>query len=774
MAPHKPRPEARQIVGTSPDRLDAREKVMGRTRYTTDLTLSAMVHAKIWRSPLPHARVDAIDASAALAAAGVLAVLTAADLTNCDPYYGTAYKDQPILAGERIRYAGEPVAVVIAETERQAAAALRLLDVSLSEYPAVLDAAAALADDAPVLHDHIRPAGHFRDLSHVRHVANTNICHHQTFSRGDIQAGFAEADDIFEDTYSVPPIYHYAMEPHAVLAKYEQDSVTVWTATQHPFPVRKELAEIFRLPLAAVQVIVPPVGGAYGSKCYTKMEPLAVACARRVQRAVRLALTVSEACHTVTRHGVTCRVKTGVRRDGTITARQFDIVLDTGAYADVGPRVATRASFVAPGPYRIPHVQTDCRVVYTNTVPAGAFRGYGIPQVTWAGESQIDRIAAHLGIDAVELRQHNILHAGEEFSIGDLPMDADLTEGLRQTAATIAWQTSPGARRGKGIACAFKDGGIPHSVSTAVVRVHADGSVTVFTGAIEHGQGANTVLAQVAAETLGIPLRQVALTSPDTSLTPYDQGTSASRTTTLVGRAVYEACLDARNQLLEMAAGLLDISPADLVVQDGVLIAGDRRLTFAETISQHFGLPGGEVIGKGEWQPSRASGSVGGSAVFWEIGMGGAEVEIDAETGAVNVLQYVSMADVGQAIHQQQCEAQDEGGAMQGLGSTLFEALISEDGQLLNPNLIDYRVPLFSDLPASFGTVLLQHANGPGPYGAKGVGESGMFCVAPAIGNAIARATGVRLHDLPLTPERVWRALRQARQQGTDDPEKKG
>ena len=687
--------EALHIVGSSPNRLDAREKVMGRTRYTTDLTLSAMVHAKVWRSPLPHARVDAIDASAALAASGVLAVLTAADLTNCDPYYGTAYKDQPILAGERIRYAGEPVAVVIAETERQADAALPLLDVSLCEYPAVLDAAAALADGAPLLHDHIRPAGHFRDLSHVRHVANTNICHHQTFSRGDIQAGFAEADEIFEDTYSVPPIYHYAMEPHAVLAKYEQDSVTVWTATQHPFPVRKELAEIFQLPLAAVQVIVPPVGGAYGSKCYTKIEPLAVACARRVQRAVRLALTVSEACHTVTRHGVTCRVKTGVRRDGIITARQFDIVLNTGAYADVGPRVATRASFVAPGPYRIPHVHTDCRVVYTNTVPAGAFRGYGIPQVTWAGESQIDRIAAQLGIDALELRQRNLLHAGEEFSPGDLPMDADLPEGLRQTAETVAWQTPSGPRRGKGIACAFKDGGIPHSVSTAVVRMHADGSATVFTGAIEHGQGSHTVLAQVAAETLGIPLEQVSLTSPDTSLTPYDQGTSASRTTTLVGRAVYEACRDARQQLLEMASGLLHIPAADVSIRDGILIAGDERLTFAEAISQHFGLPGGEVIGKGEWQPSRASGSVGGSAVFWEIGMGGAEVEVDEETGAVNVLQYVSMADVGQAIHQQQCEAQDEGGAMQGLGSTLFEALIFEDGQLLNPNLIDYRIPAF-------------------------------------------------------------------------------
>ncbi len=768
--------DALQIVGTSPSRLDAREKVMGRTTYTTDLTLSAMVHAKVWRSPLPHARVDAIDATAALVAPGVLAVLTAADLTACDPFYGTAYKDQPILAGEHIRYAGEPVAVVIAETERQAAAAVNLLEVSLTEYPAVLDTTAALADGAPILHEHIRPAGHFRDLSHVRHVANTNICHHQTLDRGDIEIGFDTADEIFEDTFSVPPIYHYAMEPHAVLAKYEPDSVTVWSATQHPFPVRKELAEIFNLPLAAVQVIVPPVGGAYGSKCYTKIEPLAVACSRQVQRSVRLALSVSEACHTVTRHGVTCRVKTGVRQDGTITARQFDIILDTGAYADVGPRVATRASFVAPGPYRIPHVHVDCRVVYTNTVPAGAFRGYGIPQVTWAAESQLDRIAAHLGIDAVVLRQKNLLHAGEEFSAGDLPMDADLPEGLRLTAETIDWRPSPlpqqsaGPRRGKGIACSFKDGGIPHSVSTAVVRVHADGSATVFTGSIEHGQGSDTVLAQIAAETLGISLTNVSLTSPDTALTPYDQGTSASRTTTLVGRAVHEACLDARHQLLHMAAGLLEVPPADVKIQSGVLSAGKQHLTFADAISQHFGLPGGEVIGKGEWQPSRSSGSVGGSAVFWEIGMGGAEVEVDTETGAVNVLQYVSMADVGQAIHQQQCEAQDEGGAMQGLGATLFEALISEDGQLLNPNLVDYRVPAFSDLPASFDTVLLQNANGPGPFGAKGIGESGMFCVAPAIGNAIAQATGVRLHDLPLTPERVWRALKNARQQPSEQP----
>ncbi|HEY7711734.1 MAG TPA: xanthine dehydrogenase family protein molybdopterin-binding subunit [Candidatus Entotheonella sp.] len=762
--------ESLRVVGTSPARLDARDKVTGRTRYTTDLAMRGMVHAKIWRSPLPHARVERIETQDALAAPGVLAVLTAEDVSDCDPYYGTAFKDQPLLAIDRVRYAGEPVAVVIAATERQAMAAVALLDVTLTELPAALDTDAALAPHAPLVHETIRPAGHFRDLSHIKHVPGTNICHHQTNSRGDIEQGWAEADAVFDDTFQLPPIYHYAMEPHAALAKYESQSITVWSATQHPFPVRKELAEIFGLPLAAVQVIVPPVGGAYGSKCYTKIEPLTVACARQVRRPVRLALSVSEACHTITRHGASCRVTTGVRHDGTITARQFDIVLNTGAYADVGPRVATRASFVAPGPYRVPHVRVDCRVVYTHTVPAGAYRGYGVPQVTWAAESQLDRIADRLGLDPVAFRQRNLLAAGEEFSAGDLPMDAELAEGLRRTAAAINWQsnakphsTQGAVRRGKGVACAFKDGGIPHSVSTAVVRVHADGSVTVFTGAIEHGQGSATILAQVAAETLGVDLEHVSVTEPDTALTPYDQGTSASRTTTLMGRAVYAASLDAREQLMAMAADLLGVPAASIRIQHGVLQAEPAELTFGEAISQHFGYPGGEVIGKGEWQPSRSEGSLGGAAVFWEIGMGGAEVEVDEETGAIKVLQYVSMADVGRAIHQLQCEAQDEGGAMQGLGSALFEALIAQDGQLLNPNLVDYRVPTFEDLPEVFGTVLLQNGNGPGPYGAKGVGEGGIFCVAPAIGNAIARATGVRLYELPLTPERVWRALRNAR-----------
>jgi CO/xanthine dehydrogenase Mo-binding subunit len=298
-------------------------------------------------------------------------------------------------------------------------------------------------------------------------------------------------------------------------------------------------------------------------------------------------------------------------------------------------------------------------------------------------------------------------------------------------------------------------------VSMAIVRVHADGSVTLFSGAVEHGQGSETVLAQIVAETLGVRLETVSVTMPDTALTPYDQGTSASRTTTLMGRAVHAASLDCRQQLTTMAAGLLGTEPAAVQLRDGTLWAGEQCLTVAEAIAQHFGYPGGEVIGTGVWRPVWTGGHLGGATVFWEVGMGGAEVEVDADTGEITVVRYISTADVGRAVHRQQCEAQDEGGAMQGLGSALFEQLVTAGGQILNPNLIDYRVPTFTDLPDTFGTVLIENADGPGPYGAKGVGESGMFCVAPAIGNAVARAIGIRIRELPLTPERVWRAFRE-------------
>src|SRR5436189_1331972 len=747
------------VVGRAVPRLDARDKVTGAARYVSDLALPGLAHARVWRSPVPHARIIETLTERAAAAPGVLAVCAAADLPVKRLYFGPAYRDQRVLAHEVIRYAGEPVVAVVADTERHAQAALALVDVRYEELPAATSAEQALAGNASLIHPEIERAGHFRDLSGLRPIPGTNVCQHYAYQRGDLAHALEDADLVVEGVYQYPALSHHALEPHCVVARVDGDGLTVWATTQHPFPVRRELADVFDLPLAAVQVVVPLIGGAFGGKCYTKTEPLAAALAARVRRPVRLALSMEENARTITRHAVSVVIKTAVTRDGTLLARECDVVLDTGAYADIGPRVATKAGYRAPGPYRIPTLRIDAKCVYTNNVPAGAYRGYGVPQVTWAGESQMDVIAERLGLDPLALRLKNLLKRGEEYVAGDTPLDGDMADGLGQAARAIGWGAPLTRNRGRGLACAMKDGGGTHAVSTAVVHINADGSVILLSGSVEVGQGARTALAQIAAEPPRGPFEAVVVPAPDTSLTPYDHGTSASRSTTVMGLAVAAAAKDAREQLLALAAKLLDAPPSALTIREGKIAHGNRTLTLAEVISGHFGLVGGEVTGVGTFVPGEWSGSLGGATVFWETGMGAAEVEVDRETGEVHVRKYVSAADVGQAINPRECAAQDEGAAMQGIGPALFEARVGERGQLLNPGLIDYRVPTFADLPEALDSLLIENADGPGPFGAKGVGESGTFCAAPAIGNAVARAVGVRLTELPMTPERVWHAL---------------
>ncbi len=747
------------VVGRAVPRLDARDKVTGAARYVSDFSLPGMAHARLWRSPVAHARLGKIDTARAAAAPGVLAVCAAADLPVKRLYYGPAYKDQPILAHEVIRYAGEPVVAVVADTPAHAEAALALVDVSYEELPTVATTDDALAAGAPLLHPTLDRAGHFRDLRGLTPVPGTNVCQHYRYERGDLGRAFAEADLVVEDVYRYPALSHHALEAHCAVARVDADGLTVWAGTQHPFAVRKELAEVFDLPLAAVQVVVPLIGGGFGGKCYTKIEPLAAALAARVRRPVRLALTLEESARTITRHAITVRLRTAVRRDGTLLGRECELALDTGAYADIGPRVATKAGYRAPGPYRIPAVKIDSRCVYTNNVPAGAYRGYGVPQITWACESQMDVIAERLGLDPVAIREKNLVKRGEEFVADDTPMDGDMAEGLGATARAIGWTAPLGPGRGRGIACAMKDGGGTHTISTAMVRVNADGSVVVLAGSVEMGQGIRSALAQVAAETLAMPFDAVSVVPIDTAITPYDHGTSASRSATLMGVAVQAAARDARDQVLELAAKLLDCDAAALALRDGAITHADRAFTVAEIISGHYGMVGGEVTGLGRFVPASWGGTLGGATVFWETGAGAAEIDVDRETGEIRVLKYVSAADVGQAINPRECAAQDEGAAMQAIGPALFESRALDDGQLLNPGLIDYRLPAFTDLPGELETILIENGDGPGPFGAKGVGEGGTFCPAAAIGNALARATGVRLNDLPLTPERVWRAL---------------
>ncbi len=746
----------RGAVGRSLERADAREKVTGAAQFATDFRLPQMAYAKVWRSPLAHARIRGIDTAAAGRAPGVICVLTRDDFTDIDPYFGPAYKDQPILAIDRVRFDGEPVVGIVARTEYLAAAALDLVEVELDPLPCVTSLDEALAPGAPLVHETLRAAGHFRDLAGLRAVPGTNICHHWEYERGAV-APLLMGDLVFDDTFVFPMVHHLSMEPHVMVAEVARGGITLWGATQHPFPVRKELAEMFGVPLARVRVIVPYVGGAYGNKSYTKIEPLVVAMARKAGVPVRLALTAEEAFKTVRCPGARCRIRTRVDGEGALLARHVEIWYQIGAYADVGPRVAQKAGYTSGGPYRVPNLRIDSYAVYTNTTPSVAFRGYGVPQATWAYEAQMDRIAARLRIDRVELRRRNLLRRGEEVMPGDRPADGDYREGLEKAAAAIGWTAPLAPGEGRGVACTIKAPLAP-SASTAVVRLHADGSVTVLCGTVEIGQGARTVMAQIAAEELGVPPERVTAARVDTQTTPFDQATSSSRSTTMVGKAVQLACQDLRRQATAVAARLLEAGEDAMELRDGRVWAGDASVSLAEVVTRFFGMPGGELIGRGTVRGDRG-GLLGGIVPFWEAATAAVRVRVDRETGQVRVLDYVSVADVGRAINPQQCEGQDEGAAMMGIGHTLFEEMLYEDGRLLNGGLLDYRVPMFGDLPDSFRSVLIENEDGTGPFGAKGIGEGGLIPTSPAIASAVWEAMGAQPHELPMTPERVWRLL---------------
>ena len=740
-------------VGVSVPRVDGVEKVTGAAKFTGDLSFSNLLEAKVLRSPLPHALIESIDIRQAESLPGVVAVLTRDDLTDIDPYYGNCLRDRAVVAIDRVRFFGEPVAVVAAEDGLIADEALALIDVRYKELPIVSDIDAALAEGAPRLHESQAGSGEFHDVAGVGEIFGGNICHRERFVKGNPDHALFNADEIVEETFEFPMIYQYAMEPHSAVARVTHDGITLWSSSAHPFLVRSELAHMFGYSHSKVEVIVPYVGGAYGSKSYFKIEPLAVAIARKTGgRPVRVVQSVPESMLTTRRHSTRIRMKTGAKRDGTLVAREAEVWMDTGAYADNGPRVAKRAISRMIGPYKLDHCKVDVLALYTNTVPAGSMRSIGGPQTIWALEAHMDSIAARLGIDPLEFRLRHLLKRGDVLKPGATAIDADLRQGLNAAVASLNWHNGA-----VGVALGVSDSeAMP--VSVALVRLLADGSVILLAGTTEVGQGARTILSQIVAQELSIPIEQVTMRGTDTIATPFDRSTGASRSTTVMGSAVKAAVEDLRKQLLDAAAEAFNPSTDMITLRDGQAIAGDRCLTYGQVVSKFFGMPGGELIGRGTMRPDGALGKT--LPLFWETGMGAAEISVDEETGAIKVEKYVTVADVGKALNPQQAEGQDEGAAIQGLGSALFEALEYDNGQPLNANLVDYRVPRFTDLPDHFDSALIENGDGPGPYGAKGMGESGIVSIAPAIGNAIARATGVRIRELPLTPERVWRALR--------------
>lgn len=747
-------------VGRDVPRVDARAKATGEAQYAGDLRVPGMLYGRVLRSPYAHARIKRIDAERARRLEGVRAILTGEDVLDINPYYGHAIKDRPLIAIDKVRFAGEPVVAVAADTLAIADEALTRIEVEYEELPLAVTLDAALAGDAPRLHytEFLKP-GLFHGLGELTPQPG-NICYHHAFARGDVDRLFAGAEIVVEGEYRFPAVYQYAMEPHTTIAQWSAslDEVQIWSSCQHPFLVRAEIADLFGLPAGSVRIVVPYLGGGFGSKSYTKMEPITVALARKARRPVRIANSVDEAMVTTRRHGMKAWMRTAATAEGRLLAREVRAWFDTGAYADNGPRVVATGADAAPGPYRWEGVRVDAWGVYTNTSPAGSYRAFGATHLQWCGEAQIDEIGRRCGLDAITMREKNLLTPGEYVRPGGKPLDADLIGDIREVARNLDWDTPKPPNVGRGVSVGLLAAGA-HPVSTAFARMEADGSVSLYVSSTEVGQGARTVFSQIVAEELGMPVERVKVIGGDTQVTPYDRSTGASRSTTLAGLAVQRAAGELRRQVLEIAARVFELPEQAFELREGRVWHESESKGIPELLKTHFGMVGGELIGRGEVRPEQGSGSYAEGPVFWEVCVGGVELEVDPDTGRVTVRKVASVADVGKALNPRLVEAQEMGGVMQGLGNALYEEMIyDETGQIINSTLFDYHVPTVEDLPDAFRSTIVEHGDGPGPYGAKGVGEGSLAGATAAVVTALGDL-GIRVTELPVTPERVWRAL---------------
>ncbi len=737
-------------VGDSIPLRDSVDRVTGAVPYAINLKLPGMLYAKVLRSPLPHARIVRLNASAAGTAPGVVGILTAADFGAPGApslLYGVREKDQPVVARDRVRYVGEPVALVAAETLEAAEAALALIEVEYEELPAIYQVEEAISGGALVLHD----------------AYPDNCFIHGKLRHGDVEAGFAQADEVIEETFTSPLAQQASLEPHVTTAQWKDGELTVWTAAQAPYLVRSVLAEIFGLAPEAVRVVVPPLGGGYGGKGHVRIEPMVAALARKTaDRPVKLVLTRAEEFVTVTKHAARITIKTGFKRDGTFTARQVTLHWNGGAYADASPQLVLSGTVRSVGPYRIPAVHVDAYGYYTNMPPAAAYRGAMSSQTTWAYESHMDSIAHRLGIDPLELRRRNLLTSDEQFATGETLHDVHFVDCLQRCAQSISWDTpierGEGIiRRGRGLAVMMKST-IATSRSECRLVIDAQGRITVYTSTVEMGQGAHTALAQIAADAVGVPFESVDVVGPDTAVTPFDSTTSASRSTSMMGTAILAGGAALKRKLIEAASPLLEVEPDALSAQDGavfVTASPGERLSYVDILkrSDLISLDAqGEHATKLGLDPETGQGI---ATPHWHQGAGACEVEVDTETGKVRVIRYVAASFAGRVVNPVLAELQNDGNVVFGLGPALLEEMIIDGGQVANANLSDYMIPSFQDVPPDLHSILVESENGE----FHGIGEMTLPPVAPAIANAIYDAVGVRIRGLPITAEKVLRAL---------------
>lgn len=750
-----------QFIGKRVPVIDAREKVTGEAMYTGDLKFPHMLYGKILRSLHPHAKILNIDTSRAKKLPGVKTVVTAEQTPK--KKIGTFVADQCFLAVDKVRYIGEEVVAVAAIDEDTAQEALDLIKVDYEPLPAVFDMEKAVWPDAPRIHEE----------------ALNNIAVHLNIERGDILAGFNESDYIFEDRFTTPIVHQGYMEPMTCVASSDiHGRLTLWAPVQQIYLSRIHLAKALAMPVGAIRIVQPKVGGGFGGKSPEHSSlPICCILAREAGSPVRITLTREEEFIAGRpRVGVVIYLKIGVKKDGTFMAKEARIFSDNGAYSGKAPSVMTTTTIRPDSLYQYKNIKSEAKLVYTNKVPTGGYRGFGNPQMAFAVESLIDTIAHQLQLDPLEIRLKNAVEPGMTTVHGWKIQSCGYRECITEAAAAAEWKKHKEgkgpARIGIGIAGVSDVSGNRHfgyDGSNILLKITEDGKVSIISGEGDLGQGAPTILAQIAAEELGVPLMDIEVSAADTDSTLFCMGSFANRLTTLAGNAVKLAAADAKRQLLDIAAQVLEANIEDLECREGkVSVKGtpEKRATIAEVMQAgliKLGKIGNiNILGRGSFDPYSEVGDpktkYGNFACTYQFGAHVAVVKVCEETGHVQILDYVAAHDVGRAINRLTLEGQIEGGVTQGLGFSLWEEMLFQDGKVVNPNFADFKIPLAVDVPP-IKVIIVEPGDPMGPFGAKGIGQTCAVPVAPAIANAIFDAVGVRIRDLPITAEKILKAL---------------
>lgn len=725
------------------------EKVTGHAKYVDDLDAPNALHGKFVSLPCPRAKIKQIDIQESLSVTGVVDVFTAEDFPEGVPRFGPFVMDQPVLAAGETKFQGQPVALVVAENERQALLGADRVKVQYEELPAAINISQTLAEDAPLVHD---PGSR-----HDSPWKDTNIMDQWTVGWGDISGKESLCACVVENTYKAPFVHHFAMETFGCIAVPENGGVTLLTGIQHPFLAQRIIAEMLELPRSKVRIQTVDMGGAFGGKGYPKIEPIAASLALSLKRPLKIILTPEEGFMIAHRESPHIRVRTGFDKSGAVLFQ--DILADflIGAYADISPRVVAKGARLAAGPYWCPNVNIVARAIYTHTAPATAFRGFGSTHYSWAVEGQMDLAARKLGMDPVALRLRNIPSKGNTIIPNDTPVDGDWSEALKKTAEAMQWNAPRKPGRGRSIAIGVKPC-VSALDSHARVALRADNRATVYMGTTEMGQGARTTMALIVGKRLNVPVEHVSVISGDTGLVPFDTITASSRSTVTMGNALLAACDHLENQLKDIAADFYKITPGEIQASEGRITAQGNDVSFSDMLAKSAR---NEVVGEGVFECKKdPAHPLGGPFPFYEFVVTGVELHIAPETGDIVVDKLVNVTDAGKIINPCRALGVDEGGAVMGLGVSLSEQLLFDDfGHLLNAGSLDYRIPRAVNIPEEFVTIFQENQDGPGPFGAKGMGEGAILAIAPAVCGAVYDATGIYISEIPLTPEKIWKTL---------------